>query len=70
MTTNLRMTKQGVRDLNYYGPRGPKAALDDKPANGPNEGSVETGAPGVTSAAPEAAAAIETAPAEPSRGDG
>jgi len=28
MVSKGRVTKQGVRDLNYYGPRGPKAVAE------------------------------------------
>ncbi len=41
MDPKPRMTKQGIRDLNYYGPKPAKAA----PAARPAAGSAEAGVP-------------------------
>jgi hypothetical protein len=49
MTAKAGMTKQGVRDLNHYGPRRRKDALADRVEGKPKAtASVEPGAKSVT----------------------
>ena len=49
MTTKVGMTKQGVRDLNYYGPRRRKDApgdrVEDKPKVAASVGTGDKGVP-------------------------
>ena len=56
MTKKFPTTKQGVRDLNYYGPRLPKNPPTDQVGNEPNQTSaVKTDDKAVTSPSPDPA---------------
>jgi len=41
MNVKPRMTKQGIRDLNYYGPKPVKAPVATRPAATEAEGAVD-----------------------------
>ncbi|HVR63282.1 MAG TPA: hypothetical protein VMU50_15370 [Polyangia bacterium] len=53
MTKKIRMTKQGVRDLNHHGPRPPKIEPVDRVYDEPKQSSVGTSATGETSTTTE-----------------
>ena len=41
MNVKPRMTKQGIRDLNYYGPKPVKAPAASRPAASDTDGNVD-----------------------------
>lgn len=53
MIKKIRMTKQGVRDLNHHGPRPPKNVPVDQVDNEPKQSSLGTSTTDVTSTTTE-----------------
>lgn len=57
MSTPLKMTKQGLRDLNHYGPRPKAAAPEEEATQPPAAAAAVTDAANVVAEAPSGVAA-------------